>query len=204
LLDASVDACGPADAGYQSATMMPPHPPHTGACTANQASDYASCRGEENTTACQEFQPGMPGASCRACIESQSTDPSWGVLVFTGGAGVYNVEGCIDDALGEVALEKAGGGAGSCGDALFAFYGCEAAACTGCAGAALDMCSVVAASVCNAYDSPVESPTGPCGVLLGDAPPVDVQACFSSDTIADETAREVDWINRFVVYMCGS
>ncbi len=206
--DVDLDAaCGPVSvSSFQPTTMMPPNPPHAGACTTQQTSDYAECQGAKQTTLCQQFADGQSGQTCRMCIETQTTDPKWGVIVFAGsGDGVFNIEGCVDDALSETALEKSNSGAGSCGDLLHASYGCQEAACSACTGDDANTCSNEARTGgCAAYDTAVESPTGPCAALLGDAAPANVSDCYPDSTITDPTQQEVDWITRMVGYMCGS
>lgn len=208
LADADIDAsCGPLDVtSFQPTTMMPPNAPHAGKCTTQQVSDYAQCQGAKQTALCQQFADGQSGQSCRMCVETQTTDPKWGVIVFEGaGNGVFNTEGCVDDALADTTLEKSNGGAGSCGDLLHASYGCQDAACGSCAGGDFSTCTTSAlASGCKAYGTAVESTTGPCAAILGDAAPSAVLACFPDDTITDPTQQEVDWLTRMVGYMCGS
>jgi hypothetical protein len=206
---ATVDAgtCGPVDvSGYQPAPLTPPNPPHAGKCTSQEVSDYAQCQAASVTSLCQQFADGQPGQTCRQCIETQSTDPRWGVLVFSGssGHGRPNIEGCVDDALDQVADEKAGGGTGSCGDLLFASYGCQDAACGACTGIDFDTCVTSAiGGVCKAYDVPVESTTGPCAALLDDAAPPAIGDCYPDPSITDVTQQEVDWLKRIAGYMCG-
>ena len=199
------ETCGPVDvSSYQPQPLTPPNPPHANKCTSQQIGDYAQCRGAKQTSLCGQFADGQPGQACRQCVETQSTDPRWGVIVFTGSNGVYNIEGCVDDALSEVSLEKANGGTGSCGDLLFASYGCQGAACSACDGSAFDACVVQAVSgACKAYDTPVESSTSPCAALLGDAAPPDGTNCFPDTKITDSTQQQVDWLTRIVTYMCG-
>ena len=197
--------CGPVDvSSYQPSPLTPPNPPHQAKCTEQQISDYAQCQGAGDTSLCKQFADGQSGQTCRQCIETQSTDPRWGVIVFTGSNGVYDIAGCVDDALGEVSDEKASGGNGSCGDLLFASYGCQNAACSACKATAFDACVATAvAGACNTYDAPVESKTGPCAALLGDASPPDTSACFPNPSITDATQQQVDWLTRMVGYMCG-
>lgn len=198
--------CGPVDvSGYQPQPLVPPNPPHQNKCTSQQVSDYAQCQGAKQTSLCQQFADGQSGQTCRQCIETQSTDPRWGVIVFAGSNGTFNIEGCVDDALDQVAQEKASGGAGSCGDLLFASYGCQEAACGACQGSDFDACVASAlAGSCKSYDTPVESSTGACSALFGDAAPADSNACFPDTTITDSTQQQVDWLTRIVGYMCGS
>jgi hypothetical protein len=198
-------ACGPiAVSGYQPTPLTPTNPPHAGACTAQQASDYAQCNVESDTALCAQFESGMPGQACRQCIEAPSNASTWGVVVLTGQTRFYNTEGCIDDALAEVSMEKATGGSGSCGDLLLALYGCETYACTACTAAAHDTCTGASISVCMAYNAPATSMSGPCSALLApDAAPPSAQSCFPNPSITDPTAQEVDWVTRMVGFMCG-
>lgn len=201
-----VAACGPVDvSSYQPEPLTPPNPPHQNKCTTQQISDYAQCQGANVSSLCQQFADGKPGQTCRQCVETQTTDPRWGVIVFSGTtAGVFNIEGCVDDALGQVGQEKASGGSGSCGDLLFASYGCQDAACDACKGADFDACiASVVAGGCKAYDTPVESTSGPCSALLADAEPPAVASCYPDTSITDPTQQEVDWLQRIVGYMCG-
>jgi hypothetical protein len=206
MSEPDVLACGPtAVNGYQPAPLTPTNPPNAGACTEQQASDYAECNVASDTVLCAQSGSGMPGQACRACIETPSTASTWGVVVLTGQSRVYNTEGCVDDALAEVSMEKANGGSGSCGDLLFALYGCETYACTACTGADHDTCTGSSISACMAYNAPVASTSGPCSALLTpDAAPPSVQSCFPNPNIADPTAQEVDWVTRMVGFMCGA
>lgn len=208
--DATSDApamCGPVDVtGFQPTALVQPNPPQQNKCTSQQTSDYAQCQAAKVTSLCKQFADGQTGQACRQCIETQSTDQRWGVIVFQGTmSGTINVEGCVDDALNQVSKEKESGGTGSCGDLLHASYGCLDEACAACANDDDDVSCVndAVASGCKSYDQAVESTTGPCGALLSDAAPPSVAACFANDTITDPTQREVDWLTRIVGYMCG-
>jgi hypothetical protein len=208
--DTSVDGpggvCGPIDVtGYQPTTLVPPNPPHQNKCTSQETSDYAQCQAAKDTALCKQFADGQSGQACRQCIETQSTDPRWGVIVFFGTtSGTINVEGCVDDALAQTSKEKAGGGTGSCGDLLHASYGCQDQACAACSGDDAVTCIGEAVSGgCKSYDQAVESQTGPCSALLSDAAPPAAAACFADETITDPTQREADWLTRIVGYMCG-
>ena len=202
-----VAACGPVDvSSYQPEPLTPPNPPHQSKCSEQEVGDYAQCQGAKVTSLCHQFEDGQPAQTCRQCIETQKTDPRWGPLVFVGSSvAVFNVEGCIDDALGQVQQEKASGGSGSCGDLLYASYGCQDAACDACTGDAFDACvTAVASGSCKAYDAPVESSTGACAAIIEDAAPPEVSSCIPDSTIVDPTQQEVDWLQRIVGYMCGS
>jgi hypothetical protein len=157
------------------------------------------------TSLCTQFADGQSGQACRQCIETQATDARWGVIVFAGsGKGAVNIEGCVDDALGQTSKEKASGGNGSCGDALFASYGCQTEACGACDHDEFDTCTQSAlGNGCKSYDQAVQSATGPCSTLLSDAAPPAVNACFPDTSITDATQQEVDWLTRIVGYMCG-
>lgn len=208
--DAAIDSpggvCGPVDVtGYQPSTFVPPNPPHANKCTSQQTSDYAQCQAAKNTSLCKQFADGQTGQACRQCIETQASDQRWGVIVFQGTtSGTINVEGCVDDALGQVAKEKESGGTGSCGDLLHASYGCQEEACAACSGDDVGSCIDDAVSGgCKSYDQAVQSSTGPCSALLGDAAPAAASACFPDESISDPTQRDVDWLTRIVGYMCG-
>ena len=207
--DAAIDApgvCGPVDVtGFQPTALVQPNPPHQNKCTSQQTSDYAQCQAAKVTSLCKQFADGQSGQACRQCIETQSADPRWGVIVFQGTtSGTINVEGCVDDALSQTTKEKGSGGAGSCGDLLHASYGCQDEACAACSGDALTTCVDEAVSGgCKSYDQAVQSSTGACSALLGDAAPPAAAACFPDDSITDPTQRGVDWLTRIVGYMCG-
>ena len=209
---ASADAglvCAPSDAGTTSTTMTPPHPPHENKCTAQQIHDYAQCQGNQATDLCSQFGAGQPGADCGACIESQINAPTWGVVVFNGSTAVFNVEGCVDDALGQVSLELANQGPGSCGDLLHASYGCQESACSACTGTDFDSCDrqvlfagddASAAGVCAAANETVLT-SSLCAPLFS-ADGGDFTACFP-DASLTSTNQQVDWLSRIVTYMCG-
>jgi len=191
--------------GFQPTTLVPPNAPHQNKCTSQQTSDYAQCQAAKNTSLCKQFADGQSGQACRQCIETQASDQRWGVIVFQGTtSGTINVEGCVDDALGQTSKEKENGGTGSCGDLLHASYGCQDQACAACSGDDAQSCIDDAVSGgCKSYDQAVQSGTGPCSALLGDAAPAAASACFPDDTISDPTQRDVDWLTRIVGYMCG-
>lgn len=202
-VDVDIDAsCGPVDvSSFQPTTMKPPNAPHANKCTTQQVSDYAQCQGAKQTSLCQQFADGQSGQTCRMCIETQTTDAKWGVIVFEGsGNGVFNIEGCVDDALAEVSLEPK-----SCGQLLYASYGCQQAACGLCAGDALDTCVTnTLTGGCSSYDLLVESDSGPCSPLLGDAAPASAASCFPDPSITNVAAQRADFLTRMAKYMCGS
>lgn len=179
------------------------NPPHQNACTQAQTADYAQCQGAKNTSLCTQFKAGGPSAACGACIETQHDAPdggtsTWGVIVFSGATAFFNVEGCVNDALGQTDP------ATSCGQKLFELYTCQAAACSTCTGSDFSSCELqVLHGVCATENDAAFSPTGPCGALVGDVVPADVFNCFPDTSITDSTSQEVDWLTRMVGYMCG-
>jgi hypothetical protein len=206
--DAAVDAeagvCGPVDvSNYLPETMHPPNPPYAGICTQQQCADFAACEGGD-TSKCTQFGSGQSAEACGACIDTHKADPTWGVVVFDGSLGTVNIEGCVDDALGQVGKELAKGGSGSCGDLLHASYGCQDAACGTCTGDALTTCiDQVLNGDCASYDAKVTAPNGPCASLLGDAAPPAVASCFPDPSITDVAAERADYLTRMAEYMCG-
>ena len=199
--------CGPVDVPtYMPDVMHSPNPPHANKCTAQQAADYASCEGG-NTANCAEFGAGQSAYTCGQCIESQKTDPTWGVVVFDMAVGTLNTEGCVDDALMQVPYEIADKGHGSCGDLLYASYGCQQASCNACMGSAFDTCTMEATSAqCLTFDQ-----AG--GVVHGA-----VQGALrrrrafrrrellprpNDDRRSHVQRMSADWITRMAQYMCG-
>jgi hypothetical protein len=206
--------CEPADASaYTPTTMHSPNPPNAGKCTLQQAADYAACEGGD-TSKCMEFGVGQPAQNCGACIETQYTDPTWGVVVFNDSIGTVNVEGCVDDALNQVSDEQANGGKDSCGDLLYASYNCQDAVCGTCVGDDLVTCDETAiATQCEAEDKAVEVSSSPCHELftctnglcvLSDAAPPAALNCYPDPSITDPVAQRADFLTRIVEYMCGS
>lgn len=202
-LDSDAPTCPPVDdAGvFVPTPMHTPKPAHQNLCTVGQVSqavDYADCQGG-NTDKCNQFRPGQASAACGACIESQITDPTWGIIVFDGTKATFNIEGCVDDALGQVGLEP-----NSCGELLHDSYGCQDFACGTCSdNEAFVVCDNLAvAGVCKPYDDKVQSMTGPCGAIVGDVTLTgDVAACFPDPTKTAD--QEKDWLTRIVTFICG-
>lgn len=202
--DTDGGTCGPlAVTNFAPPPMHPPSAPYAGACTAQQASDFAACEGGD-TTKCAEFGPNQTAQACGACIVTHATDPTWGVVVFDGSLATVNVPGCVDDALAQVSWEKASGGNGSCGDLLHGWYACDDAACSACTGSDLTTCLDTAdATSCSKLAAAAESDTGPCSALLGDAAPPAALACFPDPSITDPAAQRTDFLTRIAMYMCG-
>ncbi len=189
---------------YNPDMMHPPNPANAGKCTMQQAMDYAACEGGQ-TAKCSEFGVGQPAQDCGECIETQYTDKTWGVVVFQNSIGTINREGCVDDALSEVSEEHASGGKGSCGDLLYASYGCQDVVCGTCVGDDLTTCDETAIETqCEGYDKAVENTSGPCAELFGDAAPPASTSCFPNTSITDLASQQTDYLTRIVQYMCGT
>ena len=204
--DAPTDVltCGPLLPDAAVTTMHPPKPAMPGICNPQLAADYAACNVNQDTTKCAQFQSGQPGAPCAACIESQSSDPTWGVIVFDGTKGTPNIGGCVDDAMMQTASEP-----NSCGQLLYASYQCQSAACGACpAGlsfdaSSFDQCDAIAvATVCASFDARVQADAGPCGALQASLSGT-ARACFPDSTITDPNQQEIDWLTRIIGFMCG-
>lgn len=193
-------ACA-ADAGIPDGgieTINPTHAPHQSACTPQQIADYAQCQGAKQTDLCTQFNAGQPAEACGKCIETPFTAAEWGALVFKGSTAFFNVEGCVNVALGQ------NGQPDSCGQALHDLYRCEEIVCSACTGNDFALCELeTVTDACASYDQTVFSPTGTCSVLTGDAAPPDAQNCFPDTSIKDPTQQEIDWITRIVGYLCG-
>ena len=191
--------------------MAQTHPPHQNACNAQQIEDYAQCQGAKNTALCPQFKSGGASAACGACIETpfaiDGGTASWGVLVFNGSTAFFNVEGCVNDALGTY----------DCGNALHHLYECEELVCGGCTGPDFPTCELESSedpSFCkpladlvnpceNAAPDAGCTPTGPCAAIEGATMPADAVNCFPDTSIQDSQTQEVDWLRRIVTYMCG-
>ncbi len=200
--------CLVADAGYEAgdaggviySPMNPPHQPEH-ACTTQQLSDYAQCQAMKNTSLCAQFQAGGTSTACSACIESQASDPTWGVIVINAQTGGFNVEGCVDLALGRPASGD------SCGDLLHRSYECQnqenAALCNACVGDAAACEQTVLVTACAADNDAVLNPSGPCAPLFSDAAPSAALACYPNPAITDPQTQEADWLTRVGAIFCG-
>jgi hypothetical protein len=219
--DAPTDApdalsCGPADASSFSpdagGAMKPPKPAHANVCTSTQITDYANCQGQQDPNSCNSFQsdigpPGVANTACGQCIESQASDPSWGVIIFdnTMMSSNVNIGGCVDDAIGQSVVD---GGPVTCGQLLYQSYGCQNAVCSGCAADDFNACDILAVEgICAPYDALVEH-GGPCSQLTGDEIGGDVTNCFPNPTCCNSASPtpeqvEADWLTRIITFMCG-
>jgi len=179
--------------GYTPALMAAPIGPTSGDCTDQDVQDFdVACLATSATQAtCSQWESNA-SPSCLACLVSQDTASKWGFLVCDSTGCQLNVPGCVDVALGTIAQEKQAGGAGSCGDAINASYGCQSYACNTCTGNDFTTCANSAvANECASYDAPVESTTGPCMNLQNST---QAQTCFAQDEQSEVA---------MATYMCG-
>ena len=224
--DAAPDAllCGPVDSStYVPSWMSPPNPAHQNACSPTQIADYAACNGLQDTSSCNQFMSdtppaGVAPAACGQCIETNTTNATWGVVVFDESmmVGNVNIGGCVDDALGQTVTDA---GPATCGQLLFESYGCQYAECGGCGGDEYNMCDILAVGgACKSYDAMVESASGACSALTADVITGDVTACFPDPTccgpgrypcpqtcgMGTPTSEQVeaDWLTRIITFMC--
>ena len=178
-------ACEACDATGYTPTEMAPPLVAKGACSADQISGFVAACVSPNATAqtCQAWQTEPDAGACTSCILTMQTSAAWGPFVCTPNDCTANSGGCVDLELGTVANESSSGGAGSCGDAIAAQYGCEDYVCGGCTSPS-DFTSCYAdaeASSCKPYaDAAVN---GPCGSIEPDAAATPAGKCFpQSDT----------------------
>ena len=86
-------------------TMQPTNPPHQNACTRQQIADYAQCQGAKITDALHAIQAGGSAAACGSCIETpfarRRRHEHVGRHRLRGSTAFMNVEGCVNDALGQ-------------------------------------------------------------------------------------------------------
>ncbi len=183
-------SCEICDVSGYSPTNQNPPAAHPGACTADEiASFVAACGANGSQTTCDNWQnnvsnpdAGADGgdagdggstgtsAACIACAFSDQAAAQWGVYVCGANTCFLNTPGCLDVALLQTSLEKAANGTGSCGDLVSDSYGCQDFACGSCTGNDYDTCtSDAVANQCKSYDNKVQSSTGPCAALNGDA-----------------------------------
>jgi hypothetical protein len=112
----------------------------------------------------------------------------------------------VDLALNQVSQEN--GTNGSCGDEFNASFGCFGYACDACNVAAdggtddtdYTTCADAAENdVCSTYYNALNSTTGPCAVLNGDAAPAAVNSCFP----ANQTQFTDTETGNLVNFFCG-
>jgi hypothetical protein len=210
ILDAALIEAGPVDAGgceagsglsceqcdtsgYTPVEMQMPIGPMAAMCTDADISAFVTACGVTGTqTTCGAWEASA-SKTCSGCLLTAQSASTWGPLVCgTTMHCAYNSGGCIDLALGQVTEEVSQGGAGSCGDAVNASFGCQDYACDTCSTTDFATCATSAeTNECEAYTAAQTSTTGPCGAIDGGAIET---ACFPQD--------DSD-ITTMVTFMCG-
>jgi len=208
--DASSDSpsvCGPVDVtGYQPKTFVPPNPPHQNKCTTKEVADYAQCQGAGVTSLCSQFADGSRARRAGNASRRKRGDVRWGVIVFAGNSHRVDQHRRLRRRRARRRRRKKKKTAARARAAITSLP--RTAAKTPRAARARTQRSTHCAQSaivggCKSYDQAVTSPTGPCSVLLSDAAPPSVKACFADPSIADPTQREVDWLTRIAAFMCG-
>ncbi len=175
--------------GYTPTTQSAPAAP-SNACSSTDIQGFTTaCFGTGATQqTCSAWQSSAP-SGCVSCLLTQQTASTWGALVCTTQSCSVNTPGCVDLALGQVSKEKSQGGSGSCGDLINASYGCQDYACGTCSTTdgpptSFSQCTQSAiANECATYASAVNSTTGACASIAGDAGAGPAALCFpASDT----------------------
>ena len=187
-------ACEVCDvSGFSPTQMAAPIGPTSGDCTDQDISDFdTACLATSATQQSCSAWESSASKSCLGCLLTQDTASKWGALVCTTTGCNFNVQGCVDLALGSVSQEKQAGGSGSCGDAINASYGCQEYACDTCSSTDFANCANSAvANECASYVAPVESTTGVCANLQNNT---QAMACF----VQDEQSEVA-----LATYMCG-
>jgi MYXO-CTERM domain-containing protein len=181
--------------GFTPTTMAAPIGPTSGDCTDQDISDFdTACLAASATQSTCSTWESSASKSCLGCLLTQDTATQWGALVCNTSGCNFNVQGCVDLALGTVSQEKQAGGSGSCGDAINASYGCQEYACGTCSTTNSDFTNCANSAVtneCASYVAPVESTTGVCANLQSNT---QAMACF----VQDEQSEVA-----LATYMCG-
>jgi hypothetical protein len=166
---AVVDAtCNPAQlATTFKPTWRPPNGLRSGACSAQQISDfYDACLATPVDPAkCAAFT--QANGTCASCLQSDDSDPSYGPVIWHAKHAFYtlNVPGCIANEQNDTSPQ-------SCGAAYQADLECKQTACTGCFAvpnssfAAFSACEKSAANECTTYATGLHNA---CGDAIHDA-----------------------------------
>jgi hypothetical protein len=177
------------------------------ACNATQLQAFVTaCFSSGASTATCSAWAKQDGGACSTCLNPVlQTAANWGPFDCATSSSPCgaNSGGCVDLVLGSTAIaaEKNNNGAGSCGDAINAAFGCEDFACTGCTVTAdftacvKDAVGTGATHQCKTYTDVQDSTTGACAVVNSDAAPAALTNCFPQ-TDADN----VNFVNVF----CGT
>ncbi len=207
-------ACEQCDVStYQPGTMSKPVAT-PGACSGTQITAWiTACDSSTSTNAtCSAWMAAQPdagtGSGCVACLGGgPDSAATWGAIHCVDSTHCfYNFPGCADLVANAVSQEKQAGGTGSCGDAIYAWEGCDDFACGTCpsndgtgggfTGSSQDTCGKSAqANECKNYITAIDSATGVCALINGDAAPAKTNNCFPQ--------TDADLPNFFDVF-CGS
>ncbi len=167
----------------------------TSACSPAQLSGFTAACFAPNATqqTCSAWQTAAVDAGpdvCFDCLFSLQSSAAWSALVCTSNTCDINIPGCVDLVLGEQSLERIASGSGSCGDLLGDSYGCQSYACATCSTSGTpgqtDFAKCVtaaAANECKAFTAAVDSASGPCAPLIGDAAPAGTSRCFPQSSV---------------------
>jgi hypothetical protein len=195
-------ACEVCDVTQYSAPTLGTPIQMKNACTPAelQAFQTACFSSTATTQTCQTWSKGEPdGSACVKCLNPNlQSDTSWGPFdcQTTSSPCGANSGGCVDIIMKSQASEKVTGGSGSCGDLVTTNFGCQDYACGGCTSTDFTTCDTSAtANECKQYVDAVQSATGVCAPINGDAAPAGIDACFPQDD-----AGEVKFLDVF----CGT
>lgn len=189
-------ACAACDtSGYPVTTMSKPVAT-PGACSGAQITSWiTACHNSSIPTTCRAWHAAQPqagmGSGCSACLRATpDSAATWGAIHCADATHCSNnIPGCVDLVTNGINQERQAGGSGSCGDLISALEGCENYMCGACpsndgtgggfTGSSEALCEQsVLANECKSYDTPIESATGPCALINGDAAPPKVSRCF--------------------------
>ena len=195
-------ACETCDvSGYTTVTQGKPVA-MVGACTQQQLQDFVTaCFSTTSTQAtCTAWSTANADAgNCSTCLAPVlQSDANWGPFDCASQSSPCgaNAGGCVDLVTSAVSTETGQGGAGSCGDLITDNFGCQDYACGSCATADFQTCDTSAtANECKLYVDKIDSATGPCAAINGDAAPPKVANCFPQ-TDADNV--------KFIDVFCGA
>ena len=165
-----------------------------------QAFQTACFSSTATSQTCSTWEKSQPdGGACAKCLNPVlQSDTSWGPFDCATAQSPCgaNSGGCVDLIMKSQSAEKVKGGAGSCGDLVTTNFGCQDYACGGCSTTDFATCDKSAtANECKSFVSAVESTTGACAAINGDAAPAGINACFPQ-TDADEV--------KFLDVFCGT
>ncbi len=127
LIDVMPASCVPTfgTLAFMPALMAPPSGAHQNQCTTAQLDLYHQCVNQQQMPACSQIQQQAMTAfkTCLSCLESSTSDATWGPLVCETAMTCWlNVGGCVNLATGQ-------SGPTSCGQRLSSLNQCQRGAC---------------------------------------------------------------------------